>query len=289
MRQNGFVPVVGVVICLVIGIMVIIGVSNVYKVTLNTTQKSSPTLSSPSTSSQFPGPTDSTAPPSPILTTAKTVTLKLYPSAGIDSTVVINKTHVIGLLFSPTDGSKVAKNEWIPNMKLIFNELERFYERQFPESMDITYTSVGSMVNGDLPASSYTPESLAEEAIQKTNQYKKVGQHNMWMIYFVRDEGTTINVSGGSLGGVASQNAATQFEFWLNDEAIGKKGFGTIGSLHEFGHALGIPHPWELPANTSRAPNFGNVAGDIMSYSNSGVSVDTMYIRADVKSAMGWK
>lgn len=245
-------------------------------------------LSTPGTSLS-PTLSPNTIVSSPIPNEVQKAALRLYPSPDADQSVYINNTHVIGVLFSPSDGSKTIKSHWLANMGSIFADLKRFYEHQFPGSLSITYTIVGSLINGDGPANSYTPESMAIEAIQKTNEYKKAGQHNVWMIYFVRDDGLTINVLGGSLGGVVKQNAATQFEFWLDDDAVGEKGYGTIGSLHEFGHALGIPHPWELPANTMHDPNFGNVPGDVMGYMNSGVSVSGLYLRDDVKQAMGWK
>ena len=207
---------------------------------------------------------------------------------GADRSVSINDIHVIGVMFSPTDGSKIVKSYWPSNMESIFSELEEFYEGQFPGSLEINFTVIDSLVNGDQNAISYTPHSMTAEAIQKTGKYAKQGKHNIWMIYFVRDENLSINLQRGSLGGIVEQNAATQFEFWLDNDAVGKTGYGTIGSLHEFGHALGIPHPWELPANTTGEADFGNVPGDIMGYNNDGVSVDDMYLRDDVKAEMGW-
>ena len=55
---------------------------------------------------------------------------------------------------------------------------------------------------------------------------------------------------------------------------------------HEFGHALGIPHPWDLSININHDPNFGNVPGDIMGYSPY-PDLDKNYIRDDIKKVMG--
>lgn len=107
------------------------------------------------------------------------------------------------------------------------------------------------------------------------------------MVYLVRDPEFKLNVKGGSLGGVASIQAATQYEFWLNKEAVSENDlYGITGSAHEFGHALGIPHPWELPENVNQDPNWGNVQGDLMGYAKSN-NLDNLYIRDDVKKAMG--
>ncbi len=95
-----------------------------------------------------------------------------------------------------------------------------------------------------------------------------------------------LNILGGNLGGLANLNAATQFEFWLDDQSVNSDTYGITGSAHEFGHALGIPHPWDLPANVNKEKSFGNVSGSLMGYLPL-KELDDNYIRDDVKKEMG--
>ncbi|OGG25327.1 hypothetical protein A3A59_03335 [Candidatus Gottesmanbacteria bacterium RIFCSPLOWO2_01_FULL_42_10] len=215
-------------------------------------------------------------------------TLHPYPAYGTDTKRVINKIHIISLLFIPKDIERKIKNEWFVNMELIDKEIKNFYEEQFGHQMNITYEIVSYLIKGDENIVNYTPWTMATEAKNKTQSLSKKDRYTIWMIYLIRDEDLTKNLAGGSLGGLASIQAATQYEFWLDDDAISKNHYGLVGSAHEFGHVLGIPHPWELPGNINNDPNYGNVPGDLMGYQGGAMNtLNTLFIRDDVKRTMG--
>ena len=165
-------------------------------------------------------------------------------------------------------------------MDKVDSKIKSFFEKQFAYNIEITYKIVSQPIKGKLNISEYTPSALAQEAKEQTSNLAVNDSHNIWMVYLVRDPDYKKNIIGGNLGGLASLQAATQFEFWLDNDMINSSGLG--GSAHEFAHALGIPHPWELPSNTTHDPNYGNVPGDLMGYSNSGLNLDNLYIRDDV-------
>jgi len=242
---------------------------------------SSPTPASyPTTSAS---PTTKISPtPSPSITKKM---IHLYPAYGANPNTQINKIHIISLFFVPKDIDTSIKNEWQTNMEKVDSKIKSFFEKQFAYNIEVTYKSVSQPIKGNLNISEYTPTTLVQEAKEQTNSLVVGNSHNIWMIYLVRDSEYKKNIIGGNLGGLTSLQAATQFEFWLDNDMINSTGLE--GSAHEFAHALGIPHPWELPSNTTHDPNYGNVSGDLMGYSNSGLNLDNLYIRDDVKKEMG--
>lgn len=209
----------------------------------------------------------------------------LYPAYGADPSISINTLHVVITLFAPKDINTPIKNEWFNNMEQVGATIKTFFENEFDNTISISYEILKDPILGDLDISSYTPTSMTLEVQQKTNSYVKENSHTVWMIYLVRDPEFKKNIIGGNLGGLPQYAAATQFEYWLDNETFNSTGL--LGSLHEFGHVLGIPHPWELPTNISGDPNFGNVPGDLMGYSNKGINLIDLYIREDVKKTMG--
>lgn len=212
--------------------------------------------------------------------------IHLYPAYELDSRISINKLHVVSLLFVPKDIHTPIKSEWHGNMEKIGSNIKTFFEKEFDNKIAISYEVLEEPVAGDLDISNYTAQSLTYEAHQKTMLHKKENYYTILMIYLVRDPEFKKNIIGGNLGGLPQQSAATQYEYWLDTDMINS--VGLIGSMHEFGHALGIPHPWELPANKLGDPNFGNVPGDLMGYTSNGVEIDNLYIREDVKQVMGY-
>lgn len=219
-------------------------------------------------------------------TTKKTI--HLYPAYGADPNTSINQLHVISLLFVPKDINTPIKPEWLTNMEKVNLNIKSFFEKQFSNTIKITYKTVTEPIIGNLNLTEYTPRALALEAKENTKNLVIANSHNVWMIYLVRDPENKKNIIGGNLGGLASLQSATQFEFWLDNDAINSADpYGIKGSLHEFAHALGIPHPWELSSNTAHDQNYGNVPGDLMGYVNSELNIDKLYIRNDVKQEMG--
>jgi hypothetical protein len=234
-----------------------------------------------------PSPT-LTPTPTPEATPTSSVakrTIHLYPAYGANPGALINKIHIISLLFVPKDIDTPIKNEWLTNMDKIDSKIKGFFEKQFDGNIEITCKIVSQPVRGGLNISEYTPNTLALEAKEQTSSLVEDGGYNVWMIYLVRDSEYKKNIIGGNLGGLANLQAATQFEFWLDNDMVDTAGLK--GSAHEFAHALGIPHPWELPSNTTNDPNYGNVPGDLMGYLNSGLNLDDLYIRDNVKREMG--
>lgn len=230
-------------------------------------------------------PTETLAPlPSPI--TGKLI--HPYNFFGVDATASINKIHIIGILFKPKDITTQIKPEWLRNMESIFKEIKDFYEKQFEGNISITYQVVSEPYIGEKDMEQYNPQDLAIELNNNKKDLLQSGVYNIFMIYLVRDQELKKNVIGGNLGGLAQYHAASQYEFWLNNEALNSNDpYGIVGSAHEFGHALGIPHPSDLPANVNSDPNFGNVPGSLMGKNNSGLQLKNLYIRDDVKKAMG--
>ncbi len=268
-------------------ILIVVGTGiGVYLVMNKKLSSSQPPVSSslPDLISTSPSPTSSPT-PSPSIT--KKV-IHLYPAYGANPNTQINKIHIISLLFVPKDIDTSIKNEWLTNMERVDSKIKSFFEKQFAYNIEVTYKIVSQPIKGRQNISEYTPSTLVQEAKEQTNSLVVGNSHNIWMVYLVRDPEYKKNIIGGNLGGLASLQAATQFEFWLDNDAINSAGqYGLEGSAHEFAHALGIPHPWELPSNTSHDPNYGNIPGDLMGYSNSGLNLDSLYIRDDVKKEMG--
>lgn len=227
-------------------------------------------------------------PPSPSPTQIKGKLIHPYNYFGVDTKASLNQIHIIGVLFKPKDIATQIKPEWPRNMESIFKEIKDFYEKQFEGNISITYEVVPEPYTGVKDLEQYNPQELAVELNNNKKDLLRNGVYNIFMIYLVRDEELKKNVIGGNLGGLAPYHAASQYEFWLDDEALNSNNpYGIVGSAHEFGHALGIPHSWELPINVNHDPNFGNTPGDLMGYNNNGLQLKNLYIREDVKKEMG--
>lgn len=307
MKQKGFMPLI-----LIILIAIIVSGLGVATIQLRKTSKTpnqesrtsesipSPTVStklSPTSTPTQSAPRMTTIPaasqspsstPTPTQNPTNTANknIHLYPYYGADSNISINKLNIIGVLFIPKNITTQIKPEWVTNMDTIFAMIKNFYQTQFKNQIEITYQVNSTGIIGEKDIEAYYPWDIAKEIEDKNPSLLKSGFHNVWMIYLVRGQQLSLNVKGGNLGGLANFNAATQYESWLNNEAIITNTYGITGSAHEFGHALGIPHPWELPTNVNHDPNFGNVQGDIMGYSPY-KDLNQNYLREDVKNTMG--
>lgn len=234
--------------------------------------------------------------PTNMVTSTSTFTINrnknihLYPYYGADPSTNINNLHIIGIIFRPKDIPPIAKPEWPKNMEKIFQEIQAFYEREFGRNIDITYQVVSETYIGDKNIEEYYPSDLAIELNTKKKEFLKSNTHNIFMIYLIGDPEFKKNIKGGDLGGLPAYNAASQGAFWLDDEALSPKDpYGINGSAHEFGHALGIPHPWELLVNSGKDKQTVNTdsRGDLMGYNNYGFQLKDMHIREDVKKEMG--
>lgn len=131
----------------------------------------------------------------------------------------------------PQNISTQIKPEWPQNMEKIFQEIEIFFKKEFNNNIDITYQVISEAYKGEKDIEKYYPHDLAIELNTKKKGLFKKNTHNIFMIYLVRDSEMKKNVSGGSLGGLVVYNAASQFEFWLDNDAIADKNpYGIIGS-----------------------------------------------------------
>lgn len=211
--------------------------------------------------------------------------IHLYPAYGTDPNVNISKVNVIPVFFVAKDQKGIIKTDWKNNIKVVMSKIKIFFEKEFKNKIEISYTTSPITIKGDKNIEDYFIEDIVSEAKEKSQNLVQSNSYNVWMIYFVRD---SLNKSvKGNLGAYPSLSGAVQYEFWLDNDAVNSKDpYGLTGSAHEFGHILGIPHPWELPANINSDPNFGNVQGDLMGYSNNG-KLEKLYIREDVKKEMG--
>lgn len=299
-NQKGFAP-----ILILVGVLIIAGLvggayyfSKTQSVKPTTQNSVVPSPFSTQRGEQTPQPTHATplqsASPSPQTNVTNKKTIHLYPFYSADPSIKINDLHIVGVFFSAKDIETSIKPEWPKNMEYIFSRIKKFYEREFENNIIITYEVMNQPVRGDKNIGDYSPETYEEvkEIKNKLNITDKDNVHNVLMIYIVEDFSNDndkivgIRTIKGNMGGAAQFSAADQGAFWLDDDAVKVHTYGITGSAHEFGHALGIPHPWEMPANTNHDPNFGNVPGSLMGYSPD-PNLDKNYLRDDVKKGMG--
>jgi hypothetical protein len=273
----------GFILPLVIVIVALVAVAGAFYLAK---KSSGPTATNPVVQQEAQPSSSPTLNTPPITTrTIHGYPLDLY---GFDKTKSINKTHIISFLFIPKNISTTPKPEWFENMKKTNNGIKFLFEREFENNIEITYTVVSNEVHGVNNIEEYTPWSLAKEGRELTEKYAKEGYSNIWMLYLVRDNEYKQNLKGGSLGGAADLQSATQFEYWLDNDAVNSSDpFGIKGSAHEFGHALGMPHPWELPGNKTGGKSDNSYRGDVMGYVNNGLKIDQLFVDSEMKKAMG--
>lgn len=212
--------------------------------------------------------------------------LYAYPEFGLDGTEKVNNVHIISVVFAPTDADEAIPSNWNKNLEFINKEINSFFEREFNHQMTVTSSAVQEVIKGRLPLASYNSQSIAREVKEQTSQYAKESAYNVWMVYLARDKGLDkeyrLDVS------TIDQQVHFMYLFWLEDEAVHEHNYGIVGSAHEFGHLLGIPHPWDLPENRGRNTQEVNVEsrGDLMSYNNEGKLSD-LHLNQEVKKRMG--
>lgn len=228
------------------------------------------------------------APKSPSPTSPVAKNIHPYPAYDVNSNLSLANIKIVSLIFIPKDVNLQPKTEWFTNMEYINSKIKEFFEREFQNNINISYLALPTPINGEKNISEYTAHGIALEATQKTVQYSNSNSYNTRIVYIVRDLANGKNLSG-EMGSFPTIAVSEQGEFWLDNNAVHPEtnAYGLVGSAHEFAHLLGIPHPWELPTNSLHDPNYGNVPGDLMSYSNNDVKFENLYLRDDVKSEMG--
>lgn len=211
----------------------------------------------------------------------------------------LDKITIQGVYFVAKNQTVGVKPYWKDNMLDIFTQIKNFYEGQFINKIQI---NIGTpiIVYGDKNIEEYD-QSIIELEVRQKVQLDTANNFTVLMFYPVQGEENK-RVIGDFGGGGESGNSSSAMNswFWLNQEFLGTIAtkFGTdysgyLGSAHEFGHSLGIPHPWEEEVNKDSKgsmtdPNYGNdEVGSLMSYSGQkGPLIPNSFIRAQVKQQM---
>lgn len=209
----------------------------------------------------------------------------------------IDKIVLKGIYFVAKDEQNYIKSYWQSSMQDIFTQTKNFYEQQFSNKIQITIDT-STIVYGDKNIEQYDVGSIDQEVKAKIKSNYGTDYFFDYMVFVIHGtDGNGKNYQGnlGSLFGIGTQGA-----FLLNPDALGtvttKYGTDYSGYLtpaHEFGHTLGIPHPWEEEINKDSNgniidPQFGNnEQGSLMSYGGQlGPLIPNSFIRNTVKQKM---
>lgn len=222
----------------------------------------------------------------------------------------IDKVTLQGIYFVPKDQTSGIIQNWSNNMIDIFSQIKQFYENQFDNKIMITIDNNPILVNGDLNAEDYNAWTALQEAKRKLEFSNTGSTWTVRMMYIAvgynnKSIQGTVGAGGGEDG---NGTTATNNGSWLDPTVLGyttKYGAdytGYLASAHEFGHSLGIPHPWEeevnqkvilciAPSKCSTEtidPNYGNnEIGSVMSYGGQkGPLIPASFIRTQVKQKM---
>ncbi|MEK7568737.1 MAG: hypothetical protein AAB497_01315 [Patescibacteria group bacterium] len=211
----------------------------------------------------------------------------------------LNKIMIQGVYFVAKNQVTGIKSYWQSSMLDIFMQIKNFYEGQFNNKTNITI-STPIIIYGDKNIEEYDQFAIEREIRQKV-QINSTNNFVVLMFYPIQgenDKRATGLYGGGPI--VENSSSAMNSWFWLDPESLGtvttKVGTdysGYIGSAHEFGHALSIPHPWDEEVNKDSKGNvlnqdYGNdEIGSLMSYTASrGPLIPNSFIRTQVKKKM---
>ncbi len=202
----------------------------------------------------------------------------------------IDKIRIKGVLFVPKNQTSGIKSYWQSNMTDVFNKIETLFEKQFNNLINISYETP-VIVYGDKNAEDYDINVLLE--VKQKAPFSSNDSYVVYMTYFI--DGIDGKYHQGNFGAIAHETV--QGAFLLDPESLctvtthyGTNCSGYLTSAHEFGHTLGIPHPWEEEVNKDAngntiTPQFGNEEqGSLMSYG--GLRWPDAFIRQTVKNRM---
>lgn len=201
----------------------------------------------------------------------------------------LDKITIKGVYFVAKNQKSGIKPYWNKSMLQIFTEIKQFYESQFNHKINITIDQP-VMIYGGKNIEDYTQYGIAQE-IRRNITINTTDNFVVLMFYPIQGEHEkrVIDTSYGYIGGEES-SAAMNSWFWLDPKSLGTvtTKFGTdysgyLNSAHEFGHTLGIPHPWI--ENSSMAEGSG-IDGDIMGYYSQGPLIENSFITHEVKEKM---
>jgi hypothetical protein len=209
----------------------------------------------------------------------------------------IDKVVLKGVYFVAKDQQNFIKSYWQSSMQNIFTQIKNFYEQQFNYKIQITIDTP-VIVYGNKNITDYNFYSIFQEVKQKVQNTYPPDYFFDYSIFVINGSDGNGQLQQGDLGG--SIGVAAQGSFLLNPDSLGsvttKYGTDYSGYLtpaHEFGHTLGIPHPWEEEGNRDVYgniidPNYGNnEKGSLMSYGGQlGPLIPNAFIRTTVKQKM---
>ncbi len=185
----------------------------------------------------------------------------------------LNTIVLKGIYFVAKDQTSEIVANWQTNMKDIFQKTKNFYESQFDNKIQIT-AEEPRIVYGDKNIGDYASAwAVEQEVINKL----QIGLSNNYFlaltIYYNSPSGS---YSGGGTWGSVEDNGSITANpaFWLQSSSLctvttkyGTDCFGYINSGHEFGHSLGMAHPWDMDINKDSG---GNIIDPSFHYTDSG-------------------
>ena len=211
----------------------------------------------------------------------------------------LDRITLQGVYFVAKNQTTGIKLYWKDNMLDIFTQTKNFYESQFENKIQIAM-SAPTIIYGDRNIEEYD-QSIIEQEIRQKLQIDSTNSFVILMFYPIQGENDKRVIGDwGSGGEVGNSSSAMNSWFWLDSEHLGtastKMGAdysGYLGSAHEFGHALGIQHPYIEEVNKDSKGNIINQdyendeMGSLMSYGGQkGPLIPNSFIRAQVKQKM---
>jgi len=214
----------------------------------------------------------------------------------------IDNIWVKGVYFIAKDQTSSFQSYWSESILNVLGQIKSFYENQFDNKIKITIDNTPIVIYGEKDIGDYNYSSIAQEVYNKVSVNFPIGNYFIDIQTYVVDGANGVNGNNLYTGSIFINNKVGSINQsgWLNPESLGtvttKYGTdysGYLGSAHEFGHSLGIPHPWEEELNKDSKgniinPTYGNdEIGSIMSYNGlKGPLIPNSFIRTQVKQKM---
>jgi len=232
-------------------------------------------------------------PPIDILKNCKVVTYQdKFLNVGSEK-LCLDKITIKGIYFVAKNQTSGIKSYWKESMLNILTQIKNFYEAQFENKIQITVDEP-IMIYGDNNIEQYGQYLIDKETRVKISIDKS--NFTVIMYYPIQGEGDKRVMDSAWGGGafVGNSSSAMNNWFWLDPDMMKEPDYqGAVLSAHEFGHAIGIPHPWDEEINKDADGNiinrgYGNEEiGSLMSYGGlKGPLIPNAFIRDDIKNKM---
>lgn len=228
------------------------------------------------------GCSSSTAPSPP---SDSRVSIRLYPAYGLDPAIVCSRTRIKVIYFVPRGQESAVYAGWQAGAQAVFGGVAAFFRREFDGHLEIEFDILGTAVSGaqtEYPNESEMHDEIQDAVFTPAGAYydpgfamERPGEYTVRMIYYVNGAGGQ-HVDVPSAAYPWSRTAYNPW-FWLEEV----DSYGSVNSAHEFGHLLGMPHPWEMNPPHDAGP------GDIMGYSTSGFTLMQCFVLEEMKRRMG--